>query len=511
MRVPNLVLRSWLALMLAVCAVGPEARSAQPEVEIFRHRTLREAHEEALRSHRLLIVYVARPGNCPETKGMDERTWTSRTLEGFVKWHAEAVRIEEGQYPSIDRYLYSPPPKWRRDPYEALRFRPPGVVFFVRGKYHSHMPTMEVGRIGGRRAPNELKMPGGDSGFGNVRTVFYPKPLSVLFDASFLLETLESRDPMWIATHRRKNPEPQPPAPDDAWHTVEDVIAPRIGDPGEDEPPSALARLDQARQMVRSGDYYNATGMYTWLWERSAEIDPAFAAARRSVLAQEMRELTRLRPGAAERFRQIRSSIEKRFLWLQYPEMASLFTLSSVVMDDAGIVEFLAQATVDPDEAAMLPASDALAYGLLSLRADFAEAWELPADPADRVSRLCAQAGRPMPRSASPQAWAEAQAFARSWAREEGSRIFTACLVRGRDDAAMAVAERLLRAMNDAAMRRMLVTTAMAADPPQARRVMERWLAEAEAMDGPAPADTDLRNRVTLALSALERPDEGDR
>ncbi|MBX3386743.1 MAG: hypothetical protein KF768_09245 [Phycisphaeraceae bacterium] len=495
------------AALFCLCVLVPSVRGQIPDVEVFTHQTLREAHEEAIRSTRLLIVYVSRPGNCPETKGMDERTWKNRTLEGFVKWHAVTVRVQEGMYPTIDGRLYRPPPKWNAGGEEALRFRPPGVVFFVRGKYHSHLSTVEVDKIGGRPAVERLPMPGGDSGFGGVRTPFYPKPLWVLLEGKLILESLASIDPMWLATHEQQNPEPQPPARDDPWHTVEDVVAPRFGDPGEDEPPSALARLDRAREMVRSGDYYNATGMYTWLWERGAEIDPSFAAARRSVLAQEMRELTRLRPSAAERFRQMRSSIEKRFLWLEFPEVAELFTLSSVLGEETDTLTFLDGAMNDPDEAAMLPASDALAYRLLSLRTDYAAAWELPENPMDRVARICSQVGRVKPRTVGAESWAESQAFARAWAREEGARIFTACLVRGRDDSAMAVAERLLRTLDDGTMRRTLVTTALAANPPQARRVMERWLAEAEAMDGRLPADADLRNRLTLGLAAREHPD----
>jgi hypothetical protein len=77
-------------------------------------------------------------------------------------------------------------------------------------------------------------------------------------------------------------------------------------------------------------------------------------------------------------------------------------------------------------------------------------------------------------------------------------------LVKGDDVTAAEIARIVLTARNDAIARLSLITTALAADPPQARPAQLGWLDEAEAAD--TPKHPELRTRLVLTLNPAPKP-----
>src|SRR5579862_8001862 len=141
--------------------------------------------------------------------------------------------------------------------------------------------------MGGVALPDLLSLPGGQPTNNFIRARLIPTPLKLLFQADFGMRCKSARDPAWGMLHERDCPEPPPPPEPEPLSNTRDDLAPIVYDPHPEETIGPLDRLDEARRLVKSGDFYQATGVYTWLWERAAAIDPAFRPARLSILAQE--------------------------------------------------------------------------------------------------------------------------------------------------------------------------------------------------------------------------------
>jgi len=82
--------------------------------------------------------------------------------------------------------------------------------------------------------------------------------------------------------------------------------------------------------------------------------------------------------------------------------------------------------------------------------------------------------------------------------------LYVALLVKGDDANALEIARQVLAARNDSVARLSLITTALAADPPQARPIHLTWLDEAEAAG--APARPDIRTRLILGTNPAPKP-----
>ena len=90
---------------------------------------------------------------------------------------------------------------------------------------------------------------------------------------------------------------------------------------------------------------------------------------------------------------------------------------------------------------------------------------------------------------------------------DEGSRLYVACLVKGDEAAAQEIARTILNTRNDAGARLALITTALAADPPQPRAVHLTWLDEAEGAGTPGAAKRpDLRTKIGLGINPVAKP-----
>jgi hypothetical protein len=325
-----------------------------------------------------------------------------------------------------------------------------------------------------------------------------PHPVAVMYHSDFAMDRVAARDPVWVDRHNLANPPPQPPPEPEPANMMRDELAPVIYDPRPEEHIGALDRLDEARRLMKSGDLYQATGVYTWLWERAAAMDPAFRPAKLSALAQDMSTLVGKRAGAGERFQKIREDRNERLPWADYGQMHEWFVLSGVTRNSADSLEYLDYYINDTDEGTMLPPTDSMAFKLLSRREDFVRAWERPKDVVARVKAIADRLDPRFPAHVQEKERNEYKEFAKQYLLDEGCRLYVACLMKGDDVTAQQVAEIILKARNDAAARLSLITTALSADPQQSRLIHTTWLDEAESASG--VRRPDLRNRLTFGV-----------
>lgn len=445
------------------------------------------ATEKARATKRLLLVFWSFEG--PADPGwMFDRCSRSMSLRAYIKWHAIATH---------ERVL---PPALARDVCALLRQQAqttPAVLVMRDGGIERVVGTDCPPALGMERDPCPLCGPVATRPPSQA-VRFVPHPLRVLFQTDFALERIQARDPVWFEAHNLANPEPKaPPEPEPACN-VQDEYAPRVWDPRPEEKIGVLDRLDEARRLLKSGDLYQATGLYSWLWERGEAFDPAFRPARLSALAQDLAALTGKRPGAMDRFAKIRNVRTERMAWAEYGQSHDWFVLNGVTKRPGETVEYLDYFVNDLDESSMLPPADAMAYRMLAQREDYTRAWERPptTSPVQRIASIVQRLKPRFPAQVTEQARADWDVFVKQYLLDEGCRMYGACLVAGDEPAAAQIAEMILKARDDAKARLSLVVTALSADPPQARPIHMDWLVQAERLDG--TARPDLRNRVLL-------------
>ena len=425
-----------------------------------------EAFDKAVKSRRLLVLFFT--GDSPDNPNWTfRRAARSMSLRAYIKWHCVAVHT-----PVFPRQM------------KGRGLGPCGCVYLVRD-----------GEV------EEIIKP---SGFGP------PGPLEVLFQADFAMDRIKARDPMWAMRHDEKNPAPKPPPEPEPLSNTQDEIAPIVRDPRPEENIGPLDRLAQARALVKTGEFYQATGLYTWLWERGSAVDPSFRPAKLSALAQDIKALIELRPGARERFEKIRDIRTERTPWADHTQMHDWFVLNGATGNAVDTIEYLDYFLNDLDESSMIPPGDVAAFRLFMRRSDFAAAWEQPPASTSAVARVAGLVRRlnpKFPASILPAARAEYQAFAQQFIIDEGSRLYVACLVKGDEAAAQEIARTILNTRNDAGARLALITTALAADPPQPRAVHLTWLDEAEGAGTPGAAKRpDLRTKIGLGINPVAKP-----
>jgi hypothetical protein len=477
-RFPHIV----LAVLPALCFTAPRCALAQPALPspIFEEgKSYEEATREAKAKHRLLMVYTE--GTDPVDQAeFERRTLKNPTLWAFVHWYCIGIKLPNHQGPAKITYY--------------RRGSRPTVTMYIDGEL---VPNTIHDEIDTLNLPDTLQLPGGPPANNFIAPHRLPTPLKLLFQADFGIRFKSARDPVWGMLHQRDCPEPLAPAEPEPLSNTNDGLAPKVFDPRPDETAGPLDRLDEARRLVKSGDLYQATGVYTWLWERAAALDPAFRPARMSILAQEMASLGAKRDGARERFAKLRNVRTERMLWADYSQMHEWFVLNAINKDPAPTIEFLDYFT-SGDEGAMLPPADNAAYNLLTRRTDYGAAWERPKEPLARAVSLTARLSPHFPSQVTPKERDEYGAFARQYLLDEGCRLYAASLVKGDDVTAQQIALAILKARDDAVTRLSLITTALSADPPQPRPIQVRWLDEAEAASG--AKRPDLRNRLTLGI-----------
>lgn len=446
---------------------------------------IQAAIEKARRQNRLLMVFWC----CDHP---DNPTWTfcrasrSLSLRAYIKWHCIAIQTQVLP-PDIGDQVC----KEIRE--RDLTFP---VVILIRGRDVEQVigaprnPVMGYAPVVKRDCPYSIR-------FAGCERQFTPGPLKILHDTDFAMDRIRARDPVWLETHDLANPAPRPPPEPEPLCTVPDDIFSIVRDPRPEEHLTALDRLTMARTALKSGDLIKAASLYTWLWERSETFEPTFRSARLSAVAQDIAAVVAQLPAARERFQRIRAAQTNRTPWAAFGQMHEWFVLSAATGDQSEVLDYLDYAINDLDEGAILPRPDLSALNTLAHRENFADAWQLPPASTSPVARVRAIAGKLNPKFSSIVSIterAEYQAFARQFLIDEGARLYTATLIKGDDAAAQDIATTILQAVNTPDARSALLTTALAADPPQARPIHLEWLAAAEGAGG-AKRD-DLRARL---------------
>ncbi len=501
---PSLV----LSVVLACGAMGAPCAAQKmkdpdpyliPKVLDFKSLPLLEdtayaaAKDKARRGTRLMLIFWSLDDPGRGERWSLVRCQNSISLRAYIKWHAVAIwmrTLPDEIAGEACRLL-----KQQGQTTPAVLIMRDGGIERVVGTEEQKPMGLEVKRCPKCSATATDCEP-------DHRLV--PHPVRVLYQSDFAMERIAARDPIWVERHKQANPPPQPPPEPEPANMIRDELSPVVYDPRPEEHIGALDRLDEARRLLKSGDVYQATGVYTWLWERAAAMDPAFRPAKLSALAQDLDGLMAKRGGAAEKFQKIRETRNERLPWMEYGQMHEWFVLSGVVRKSADTIEYLDYFTNDEDESGMIPPADAMAYKLLSRREDFVKAWERPKDPVGRVRAIADRLNPRFPAHVKDAERAEYSEFARQFLLDEGCRVYTACLVKGDEVVAQQVAEIVLKARNDAAARLSLITTALSADPQQARLIHTTWLDEAEAIGG--VKRPDLRNRLTLGVREKVAP-----
>jgi len=517
--------------ILAACVIGLAASSAAlaqtPALDVgmpgteFADLSFFEARVEAYKKRRLLMVYVYDKG--VNTSMLEKRTFRNPTLAAFTLWHAVAVKYTTSDAgPVLSCAARKPSARDKGGGY-------PKVFVFrdLREPTRSNCPEYELGLGTQSTGFGDMQFGlMGDGGGGKIPD-FVPTPIYVLLQTDILLECLKSLDPVWSMFHEKLNPEPEPPEPSDPLYQMSGDGADQIvessfvlsetGDEGG-VVVDVMAQLDDAREAVANREWSRAAGLYTWLWERGEYFDPAFRAARRSVVADEMRQLFDKHPGTRGRFTRLRDEVTKRLRWADRPELTEWFILNGVVGDHVETLAYLDLSINDMDEASMLPRAFLDGYNLMMTRDFWNDPWEPAGDPprpgADpervrvkpgtgpgeslkRVQKLHRTLSLPRHTLIQRENWPALVEFRKQFFFEEACRLHAACLRAGFETEAWEIADLLLKVRDEGEAKLALVTTAMAAGQERARHLV--MLDQATALGHTTPT---LRERLVGKLGA---------
>jgi len=498
-----------LAIAAAVTAAlfataGPVWAQKLARDSLFNRGELEDLLQESKDRHRFLIIFYV-GANMPDSAKRDvekmrDRTFRSPTFGLWLRWHGTMTEVNQAERPkqfaliqnelrrsNRSGFLGGVPVDWGA---------PPRILVFKDGRLVRILPdpTQDGEKYKGpwRGASSENR---------------FVSPAGLLLRLDMLMDGLSSTDPVWLARHNHDNPPPEAPARK-YWSLVEDANAPAIEDPGapEGEPPDVLAVLDEARATKRARELFDATGLYTWLWERGAEVDPAFEAARVTLLPDEIGDLCSARRSARDRFGSVFDETSNRGVWVDWHERYAWMVLGARVGRTEDFIEVFDFLTDDIDEAPITPREDRAITQELTRRDPAADPWRLPRNgPRSVIAAL--DGGATMKQTG--KTWQELKETRRWLAGIEARRVYAAYLKAGRDAEAAEIGAALVDRDDDGPTRVSLVMTALAFG--QVREDHLRLLNEAAAKGLDRPT---LRRRVTEKLEGLapleSKPGPGD-
>jgi len=259
------------------------------------------------------------------------------------------------------------------------------------------------------------------------------------------------------------------------------------------------ARLRLARTCVDASRLDDAAGDYAWLWERMGRGDTAQRAAKRGLVAEEMKALALRAPVARAVFRKIRDAVEARLRSgeASLDELEDWLVLNDVVREPERTEAWALRVRATPEGLETLRAVAGRVFPLLVSRAEWETAGVVYASGIGEARRA--------------RATYEAEARARDWsarpsdvaARADLERAFidrlstlsAALFAAGRDEEGVAVAEELLAVRGDAGARSALAERALAAGA-----VRPEHLAWLDGGAGEGQGWVRLRERVVGSL-----------
>jgi hypothetical protein len=444
-----------IIVVIVLLVLGGAARAQSLPATTFEAMSLDQAIEQSKVNHKIVVVYARASGQAFEL--MEEMTWTNPTLAAWIKWHAVAVRVSRGEDSAGWHRLEQALAERERNPVYMQKF--PHVFFYANGRLVWVYPRPKFQEY---FFENPLNFPDG----GPKPQQFYPKAVQVLFEADMMMDQLRATRQVWFAQHEQACPEPARPVVP-ALSSTEDKDAPVVRGPDASRGEDVLSMLALARRQVEAHEYYDATGTYTWLWERGLESEPSLRPALRSFVLWEMARLSELRDGSRTRLLAIRRNLEAVQPWWAYTDILDWMLLSEAAKLSQESVNYLVTFTLDEQEATMLPRADRAAYALLGTREPFGDPREIGPKDLERLSRLATARNTAAPKDVTPEEWANVQALRRRMIEDEACRLYAAALVRGDAGQASRAAEALRGVSDDDASRLMLVMTAVVAGTPE--------------------------------------------
>jgi len=431
----------------------------------FFEGTLRSAHAEANRLHRLLIVYYCDPGHL-SCAAIEKNVWQNPIVRAWIAWHAVLYRPTHTEIAELKRRYGIGDHRIADSLTQGIgRPLPEGPVFyfFAYGRFIDvwkipqpeeanltrNPPRSRIHNIGSSRTPHPQCSSLSDDRIPNRPGGVRASGALMYFD--FTLRRAMQTDVIFALRHEQYNPEPiAPPRPDPLWQTG-DEWAPSLAesldslglDPSHvlDDPLEFLLR---ARRLVQDGFSRDAVTHFTWLWNRTDERAPWLRAWRRTVVQADIAELTGLSESAQKRFDTLRSIETHRLAWAQWPELYDWMLLSYASGKPDDVFQY-AWAIVIPEDGALTTMLEFRVHRAMLARSNLANPWELPpGDPVKRASDLWTLASMGHTRHSTEKELAEAREFLRELAHDECCRLHAACLLASRDADAQRIAELLV-------------------------------------------------------------------
>lgn len=482
------------AAVLAMAAPAAAQRLARDS--LFNRGSLEDLLQESKEQHKILVVFYvgARMSVSADrdVEKMRERTFRSPTVGLWLKWHGVLTEVNEAERPKqfakIQGALRSTGGGRGGLMGENVDYgSPPRILIFKDGKLARVLP--DPSQDGEKYRTSWRK---------NSENRFV-SPAYLLLRLDMLMDGLGTTDPVWLAAHNHDNPPPERP-PTRLLCRTDDANAPAIEDPPapEGEPVDVLAVLEEARDARRARHLHDATGLFTWVWERGAALDPAFEAARVTLVAEEIGDLCRARKATMQRFREVFDEMSSIGLWLEWPERFAWMSLGARIGRSDDFIEVFDLLTEDIDEAPITPREERAISKELMRKNPAASPLALPKDgPGPLASAL--DGGALLKQAGAGGTW-QALRDTRKWlAKIEATRAYAAYLKAGRDADGAVLEKALIESADDPSTRVSLVMTALAFG--EARPEHLRLLDEAAARGVDRPT---LRRRVTEALAARE-------
>ncbi len=404
----------------------------------FSSLSFAEAKIESVRRDRLLVVVN------PTSRFYNEEAWMHPSVRAFVMWKAIVV-------------------KGTVQPSAQGEYNMASVDFYIGGQ----IVTNNFVKINAR---NPLT-----SGFFNTTQVRVG-PLGLLLGMDLAVEAARTRDPLWGLRHDDKNPMPPLPDREAPMFDGSDGVAIAVSDlTRADGVRGVLKRLDEAREAVAAGDRDRAIGLYTWLMERSAQVEPSFDPARLFVVAPEFAALTVRYPGAMSRANALFERAQVRMPWAGPAEWFEMGATAECARRNAEVAMEMQAALGDQYEESALSLAAMTELKLITSRVGStkdllptSEATVKDAEKGLKTSR---------PSKVRAEDWDQLQATRKWLIRAEGCRAYGALLAAGKEEDAARIAASV-RAVHAGEGTRALIIMALAHG--QAREGHRAWLDESK-------------------------------
>lgn len=437
--------------LVAACLSLVSLATPAPAQPGFTPGPLDAAINEAARQNKFLIVVTSTNNT---TAKVAEQVWSAPATVNWVKRHALGVNIRD-----VETF---------RKLNEAGLLPPVGVGF--KGDPLLYRSGRAQRLFGSNGQQSRLSAsPQGPS----------PASIAMALRLEWTLRGMAASDNWWLQAHERSLA-PAEPVKLRLFHSRDDAGGPAIADPppaSGASRPDVLAVWDRARDAYAAGDLRTATGLYTWLWERGGELEPALEPAILYLAGSEMAVIAGKRAESKSRFAAMRDAAVAALDVADPAAVYRYIVLCRVIGDHVENLDFIDSALNDTDAALVMPASDRQFWELALPRLHFNDPAATTRTPQNWLARIQQRLTGIKPKRIDDAQWARFGELARWLALRDGARIYAALLAAGRDEDAATAAATTMSLVPGPQTGRALAATALAARRP--RESQRAWLSGA--------------------------------